>query len=94
MKLSIIFLAIVLMASITPQQTGNAKVSKVNGLDVFIFSTPLSDYEVVDSGKIIATLTGACGESVNAAIKKAGKVKADAVIINIENSRWEAIKYK
>jgi len=94
MKLSIIFLAIVLMAAITPQQTGNAKVSKVNGLDIFIYSTPLSDYDVIDSGKIVVTLTGACGEAVNSAIKKAGKVKADAVIINIENSLWEAIKYK
>lgn len=93
MKLPILLAALILGA-VNFQQSGNAKADKVNGLDVFIYSSPLNDYEVIDSGKIIATLTGACGESVNAAIKKAGKVKADAVIINIENSRWEAIRYK
>lgn len=93
MKLSILIAAL-LLGSVNFQQSGNAKANKVNGLDVFIYSEPLNDYDVIDSGKILATLTGSCGEYVNSAIKKAGKVKADAVIINLENQRWEAIKYK
>jgi len=93
MKLSIILAALIL-GSANLTQSGNAKADKVNGLDIFIYSTPLNNYEVIDSGKIIVTLTGKCGESVNSAIKKAGQSKADAVIINIENSRWEAIRYK
>lgn len=93
MKLSIIIVAL-LLGSANFQQSGNAKANKVQGLDVFIYSEPLNNYEVIDSGKIIATLTGSCGESVNASIKKAAKLNADAVLINLENSRWEAIRYK
>jgi hypothetical protein len=35
-----------------------------------------------------------CGESVNQSIKKAAKAGAQGVIIHLESSRWEAIKYK
>lgn len=63
MKLSII-LATLLLGSANFPQSGNAKADKVNGLDIFIYSTPLNNYEVIDSGKIIVTLTGKCGESV------------------------------
>lgn len=51
MKLSII-LATLLLGSANFPQSGNAKADKVNGLDIFIYSTPLNNYEVIDSGKI------------------------------------------
>lgn len=92
MKLPIIIAAL-LLGSVKIQQSANAKAEKVNGLDVYVYSEPVNNYEVIDSGKIIATLTGSCGESVNASIKKAAKLNADAVLINLENSRWEAISY-
>jgi len=79
---------------IRKQQTANASTDKVQGIDVYVYSQPSTDYEVIESGKVVATLTGSCGEQVNASIKKAAKAGANGVIIHLESSRWEAIKYK
>jgi hypothetical protein len=92
MKTSIILLA--LFGLSFTYDSGNAKADKVQGIDVFVYSEPLEDYEVIESGKVIATLTGSCNEQVNASIKKAAKAGANGVIIHLESSRWEAIKYK
>lgn len=79
MKTSILLFGL----SFSYNDSGNAKANKVQGIDVFVYSEPLQDYEVIESGKVI-----------NASIKKAAKAGANGVIIHLESSRWEAIKYK
>lgn len=93
MKLSVIILAAIL-AAYSYNQSGNAKAKKVQGLDVYVYAEPLSDYEVIETGKVTLTLTGGCDEVVNQAIKKAAKLRANAVIVDLSSSRWEAITYK
>jgi hypothetical protein len=93
MKYPIILIAVILSAS-TPKLSGNANVRKVQGIEVYIMSEPTRTYQVVDSGKIIATLTGQCHEGVNQAVKKAAKANAHAVIYHLESSKWEAIKFE
>lgn len=85
--------SILLIAAINAPN-GNAKTDKIQGLDVYVFSTPLQDYKVIESGKVLATLTGSCGETVNQSVKKAAKAGADAVIVDLSSSKWEAIKYE
>lgn len=93
--------AFILMAvfglSFTPDSPG-VTVSKIQGVDVYVYSTPNSKYKVIDSGKIRITLTGGCNEVVNAAVKKAAASGADVVIVDLATSgignAWEAIKYE
>lgn len=82
----------------TPDSPG-VQVSKIQGIDVYVYATPTGKYKVVDSGKIRITLTGGCGEAVDAAVKKAVKLSADAVIVDMAGANtlgtpWEAIKYE
>jgi len=73
-------------------------VSKIQGVDVYVYSKPSGNYKVIDSGKIRVTLTGGCNEVVDSAIKKAAKLGADGVIVDMASSglgnAWEAIKYE
>jgi hypothetical protein len=94
MKLSIIILAIVLMANINPQESGNARVQKVQGIEVYIMSEPLKAYDVIDNGKVLATLSGSCSERLRAAVKSAAKSNPDAIIFYLDGAKWEAIKFK
>lgn len=94
MKLSIILLAIVLMASINPQESGNARVQKVQGIEVYVMSEPLNAYDVIDNGKVLATISGSCSERLRAAVKSAAKSNPDAIIFYLDGAKWEAIKFK
>jgi hypothetical protein len=87
-----IWLAAILGIAATNQQ-GNATVSRINGIEIYIYSTPSKDYTVIDSGKILVTISGSCNDSVNQAVKKAAKVNAQAVIFNLSTERWEAIEF-
>ncbi len=74
-------------------------VAKIQGLDVYVYSTPDVKYETLDKGKVVLTLTGGCDQIVNQAVDKARKAGADAVLVDMQNAgalgtRWEAIKYK
>jgi len=93
MKYPLIILAVILSAN-TPKLSGNANVRKVQGIEVYIMSEPVQHYQVIESGKIVATLTGACHEGVNQAVKKAAKANAHAVIFHLETSKWDAIKFE
>ncbi len=84
--------AVILLASFQ-QQTGNARVEKIEGVDVYAFSVPLRDYEVIKSG-ITTVFMGQCDGMVSRSAKKAAEEKADGVIIHFENFKYEAIKYK
>lgn len=74
--------------------TGNATAKKMQGVEVFVYSEPVQDYEVIESGKVVATLSGSCTEVINQAVKKAAKLNAQGVIIHLESSKWDAIKFK
>jgi hypothetical protein len=95
MKIAFILLA---TFGLTIKQTPSVKVAKIQGVDVYVYSTPEINYRVVDSGKVRITLTGGCNEVVNVAVKKASQAGADGVIVDLASSglgnAWEAIKYE
>ncbi len=93
MKTLVLLLLAVILSATIQTQTGNADVQRMQGLDVYVYSEPVKPYEVIESGKVMVTLTGGCGETVTQAVKKAAKVKAQGVIVNLETSKWDAIKY-
>jgi len=84
---------ILILGLYSNNETGNATVRKISGVEIYIYSEPTKDYSVIESGKIIATLTGSCNEVVNSAAKKAAKLEADAVIIDLASSKWDAVKF-
>lgn len=91
-----LFLVAIFGLSFTPDS--GVTVSKIQGIDVYVYSMPSGNYKVLDKGKIVLTLTGGCDEVVNQSIKKAVAAGADAVIVDMQNAglvgtRWEAIKY-
>lgn len=92
MKTILCFL--ILGFSYNPDTTGNATVSKIQGIEIYVYSQPTKDYKVIDSGKVSITLTGSCSEGITQAVKKASKAGADAVIYDLNSSRWEAIRYE
>ncbi len=77
----------------TTQNNGNATVSKIQGVSIYIYSQPSESYQVIDSGKILVTISGSCNDSINQAAKKAGKAGADGLIFHPDSERWEAIKF-
>jgi hypothetical protein len=91
----IILAATVSLPSFTYQaQQANAIVDKVNGIDVYVYSKPSNPYEVVKSGNASRmTLKGTDG-LVNGATEIALKEKADGVILDTRNGKYEAIRYK
>jgi hypothetical protein len=78
----------------TAPNPGNATVSKIQGVQIFIYSEPTQGYSVIDSGKILVTVTGSCNDSINSAAKKAAKAGADGLIFHPDSERWEAIKFQ
>ncbi|HEU5291674.1 MAG TPA: hypothetical protein VFU05_13585 [Cyclobacteriaceae bacterium] len=97
MKISTLLLAVILIfltASFTKENSGNARAKKVQGVDVYIYSEPTRDYEVIESGKVMITLSGRCDEGASQAAKKAAKLNAQGVIIDLSTWKWDAIKYK
>jgi hypothetical protein len=92
-----LFLVAIFGLSFTPDSP-TVTVSKIQGIDVYVYATPNGKYKVVDTGKIRVTLTGGCNEVVNAAVKKAAAAGADGVIVDLATSgmgnAWEAIKYE
>jgi len=94
---AILFLVAIFGLSFTPENP-TVTVSKIQGIDVYVYSSPGNKYKVIESGKIRITLTGGCNEVVNAAVKKAAAVGADGVIVDLSTSglgnAWEAIKYE
>jgi hypothetical protein len=77
----------------TQPPIGNAITEKVNGVDVYVFSRPTRNYDVIKSGTV-TTIIGQCESIANKSARKAADEKADGVIVNLNNNRYEAIKYK
>lgn len=93
MKVTLFLAIISLMAFQSIQQKEvSATPRKVSGVAVFLYSDPVGDYELVESGKF--TILMDCNEAINKPIKKAAKLKADGVIIHFEQSRYDIIKFK
>jgi len=94
MKIISVIALILALFSFTNSETGNATVRKIQGVEIYVYSEPTKDYDVIDTGKIIVGLTGSCEETINTAAKKAAKVQANAVIVELSSSKWSAIKFK
>lgn len=93
--ISILILAVIVLSAATIRSNdGNAKADKLQGLDVYVYSEPTRDYEVIESGKVMFSLTGGCPETVSQSAKKAAKLGAHGVIVHLESNKWDAIKYK
>jgi len=73
-------------------QSRMSRPDKVSGVDVYIYSSPVSDYDVIESGSFQILVD--CNEMISKPIKKAAKIGADGVIIYPEKSRFDAIKYQ
>ena len=95
-KVSLAVISIVILFGMSsPKRDANATAQRITGLDVYVYSEPTRDYEVIDNGKVLMTITGGCSEVVNQAVKKSAKNKeAQGVIVYLESSKWSAIKYK
>ncbi|MBL0744592.1 hypothetical protein [Chryseolinea lacunae] len=87
--------SIMFLLSFTYQsQQPNAIVDKIDGIDVFVYSKPSNPYQVVKSGTAATmTLRGTDG-LVDKAVSIAAKEKADGIILDTRNGKYEAIKYK
>lgn len=90
--LTILVVALLGSAYTTPDN-GNATVRKIQGVQIFIYSDPVQSYDVIDSGKILITVSGSCNSAINSAASKAAKINADGVIFHPDSDRWEAIKF-
>ena len=94
MKISLL-LFLILGIQFTPTESGQAKVQKIQGVDIFVMSEPLVDYDVIENGKIVITLTGGCDQEITKAAMKASKLNADGVIIFFGTPlRYTSIRYK
>lgn len=93
MKISILIL--ILGIHFNPTESGNAKVNSIQGVQIFLYSEPTQDFEVIETGMVKLTLTGSCEDRIKTAANKAAKLKADGIIIELgEPTRWTAIRYK
>lgn len=94
--MKILALALLTGVSFSPQTNpGQASVNKLNGVEIFVYSNPVKEYEVIETGKVMLTLTGSCDDRIKSAANKAAKLNADGLIIEFgEPTRWTAIKYK
>lgn len=71
---------------------GNAIAENHMGVDVFVYSRPTKEYDVIEDGKIIALAN--CDEVFNKPIKKAADKNGDGVIIYVETQKYDIIKYR
>jgi len=70
----------------------NATVDRVYGLDVYVHSVPVRDYEVLKKGHPV--VLGGCKNFVSNTARLSSEVGADGVIINFASGEYKAIKYK
>lgn len=94
-KLSILFIGVSLLISTgfkINDEKGLARVNKVQGVEVYILSEPLRDYEVIsDIGTGLSTTSAVTGGLVNESI--ADKISNFVRKAMKENSRIDAIIY-
>lgn len=78
-----------------PADQGSATVNKISGVSIYIYSEPTQDYDIIDTGKVMLTITGTCNDRIKTAASKAAKLNADGLIIELgEPTRWTAIRFK
>ncbi len=107
-KLSLLFIAIMLLAFKTDKNERLATVEKVSGMPIFIFSRPISEYEVVgkaisfkEAVKLAMDQESSPREKTVKVIEYAHKrvdngkiLDFDGLIIELENDKVHAIKFK
>lgn len=94
MKTLLLFLSIVVaLSSFThTEDAPAASVQKLYGVDIYAYSTPGRQYDVIDQG-ITNVVMGQCNGFVSRSAKKAFEKKGDGVILHFETFRYEIIKY-
>ena len=94
-KLSTLLIALVALISLSfknDDQEGLARVNKVQGIEVYVLSEPVRDYEVIsDVGTGISTTSAVTGGLVNETI--ADKISKFVRRAMKENSRIDAVVY-
>jgi len=94
MKISIL-LILILGIYQKPSEQADAKVQSIQGVNIYIYSEPTQEFEILETGSVKLTLTGSCEEQIKQAATKAAKIKADGIIISLGSpTRWSAIKFK
>lgn len=83
---------ILFLGSWSLASSANAITDKRSGLDVYVYSRPSIDYEVLGSNAVVVWVD--CNEIFNKSIRKAAALGADGVIIYPETAQYDAIKYK
>lgn len=91
MKTISALLLISVVASFRPKDSANAVVQKIQGVDVFVYSTPSRDYEVIERG--IIGFAPKCEMVIEKSARKAADLNCNAVIVEFP-ARYVAIKYK
>ena len=103
--LAMLFLAIIVNAQ--DRKTAPAKVEKIEGVPVYVFSTPADDYEIVGKAlkagsiiKVSVNMSATVREKVQKMVIKAlkrqeeGKVpNFDGIIFNLDNDKVQAVKF-
>lgn len=72
----------------------NAVAEKINGVDVYVFSAPVREYEVIKTAISNGLVFDHPDKLVMRSAKKAFEEKGDGVIVHLNNYRYEIIKYK
>lgn len=79
------------------QETRTAHVEQINGISIFILSTPVGEYERLGTVSKHFALTGSNKEMINGLVKKAVKdySQAQGLIFNsLDFEKAEVIKFK
>jgi hypothetical protein len=45
-------------------EQGSATVNKIQGVEIYVYSSPTQDYDVIDTGKVMLTLSGTCNDRI------------------------------
>lgn len=99
-KFIMVIIALAALAMITTSfklydgQSPNAVTEKVNGVDVYVFSRPVREYVVIKSSVSNLLVFNKGDGVIMRSAKKAFEEKGDGVIVHLNNSRYEVIKYK
>lgn len=90
--ISALLIAAIVLAAFKSQNQANARVDRLSGLDVYVYSVPVREYEVLKTGHPASM---GCKNWILNPVKLASQTpNAEGVIINFENGSYQAIKYK
>jgi hypothetical protein len=77
---------------ITAPGAGQAQVDRIQGVDLYISSQPVVDYQVVDSAKMVIYTN--CQQLWRRPVRRAAKQQADGVIVSLDREYYWVIRYR